>query len=756
MEIKKISHRIHDNEYFEHLAYLFEIEFGSRKGKITLFDMTNADGCICCPDYIIAIQVMIKSGNSYTVNRKYLNSILFGIKNITIDSELLDRLPLIKKQIEDDLIAYRERFGLYLNQNQKLANALPIVYMTENNIEGLYSDFIITSTDSTNTLIHKAAIQSLTGKGNVAYDTLNTDISCIISTIEKVFNYSADCHQKLCISATRFIDTYKVSSKMLKHDIENYINTQRSLCIVDYITNGIPTIFQLSDGTANDREICTKIGSKFQVITGAPKFYNSTFYHSLTEKQVWIETGIEELKEKLKSNLNSGSKYRINISGKINGTDIISLIEYSYALIRNGSFLEELNLAECKIMAGGDSYHYAETKWATCEYFTSDNILSKFIFNGLFTRILTTPNYIERIEKYALSYIPTLEILNIDAGKLERECISNCKYLKQISFSGNLNRISSGAIFKCSNISSIQLTTQGKIKVSNGCLLSNNKIILFIDNKCESFIVPSNIVEIGVSAFYGKKNLKTITLNNGLKKIAEMAFYNSGIIELHIPVTVEQLGKNFIPYELENLYVYSNIVCPVPVGTFSCMNNTTLHIPKGASIIYANTKNWMNFKEYIDEPYTSERYDNYINHVTSYQKASNAKSALTAINRFEIKINDLKDYITFLDFEGSVFDFIQTNKSHFLLLLRHWKFDISNQALEQLEKSHLFNKKGINLITRIIDNMHKYAESHVEVVDYQEEPDYDRDTYYALGGNDYDAFKESGGSLDDMMVGMGF
>lgn len=39
---------------------------------------------------------------------------------------------------------------------------------------------------------------------------------------------------------------------------------------------------------------------------------------------------------------------------------------------------------------------------------------------------------------------------------------------------------------------------------------------------------------------------------------------------------------------------------------------------------------------------------------------------------------------------------------------------------------------------------------------YPDDTDYDRDTYYALGGDDYDAFKERGGSLDDMMDGMGF
>lgn len=40
--------------------------------------------------------------------------------------------------------------------------------------------------------------------------------------------------------------------------------------------------------------------------------------------------------------------------------------------------------------------------------------------------------------------------------------------------------------------------------------------------------------------------------------------------------------------------------------------------------------------------------------------------------------------------------------------------------------------------------------------DYPDDTDYDRDTYYALGGDDYDAFRERGGSIDDMMDGMGF
>ena len=40
--------------------------------------------------------------------------------------------------------------------------------------------------------------------------------------------------------------------------------------------------------------------------------------------------------------------------------------------------------------------------------------------------------------------------------------------------------------------------------------------------------------------------------------------------------------------------------------------------------------------------------------------------------------------------------------------------------------------------------------------DYPDDTDYERDTYYALGGDDYDEWRNNGGNLDDMMDGLGY
>ena len=55
-----------------------------------------------------------------------------------------------------------------------------------------------------------------------------------------------------------------------------------------------------------------------------------------------------------------------------------------------------------------------------------------------------------------------------------------------------------------------------------------------------------------------------------------------------------------------------------------------------------------------------------------------------------------------------------------------------------------------------IDNDGDQNDSDYHDNDYPDDTDYERDTFYALGGDDYDEWRNNGGNLDDMMDGMGF
>ena len=77
-----------------------------------------------------------------------------------------------------------------------------------------------------------------------------------------------------------------------------------------------------------------------------------------------------------------------------------------------------------------------------------------------------------------------------------------------------------------------------------------------------------------------------------------------------------------------------------------------------------------------------------------------------------------------------------------------------------------YKDKNDPKILHISGSKHLFDVKTKDFIDEEEKDDsvfftednykYERDTYYALGGDDYDRWKENGGDLDGMMQGMGF
>ena len=63
-----------------------------------------------------------------------------------------------------------------------------------------------------------------------------------------------------------------------------------------------------------------------------------------------------------------------------------------------------------------------------------------------------------------------------------------------------------------------------------------------------------------------------------------------------------------------------------------------------------------------------------------------------------------------------------------------------------------YNSEGELLGT---EDIKSYNWRHRDEYDEDQNYDYERDTYYAFGGDDYDTWRDNGGNLDDMMDGMG-
>lgn len=751
MEINVITSNIVKSKFLKHIEVSLKDEFSERKCMLVVIDLTNTEGSATIPDYLILIQNKIAKGNSYIVNRSYLNSVLFGLKTISIEDTVLRQIDCFEEQIEKDLITYRELCRYVLDPNKDLVDVLPVVYLNTERIEGYCSKYIAHTDDSIETIIEKALSQCAKTRGKSSYDLFKTSITNLTDKVESAYHYSENMHQPLSIGRVPYIQTHKLNFEIIKREIEAFVESRNYVCIIDYISDQ-PVIYQLSSKDG-ESQITSKFGFSFNVISGVWNFYASPFYNSLKTQSLDLCTKKCELEHVLSNCNEQNTRYRLKIAGEINGRDIIALREYSQKLLKNGSFLECLNLSNCKIVSSEESYYQTETKWATCDCYTVNNILTKFLFFNFYVRHITTPSDIEKIDKYAFYNMPTLESLHLDAQKIERESITKCRCLKEISFSPQLSRISTGSIYECPSIETISLKDSKKYQIKYGGLYSNNKFILKIGDDSTEFNVPDDIAEIGTSAFYGKKNLKYVKFNSNLKKIGDLAFYGSGLLEFHIPPNVEHLGSHFVSSEIKDLYVYSAIPCPVPLGTFDCYNNIILHVPNGYVDSYKNARGWKYFEQIVEESYPPERYNDYINHVTSYAKAKIIKDSIKETSIIEI--NDINDSISFADFNGCFRLFILKHKRHFLLLLRYWKLVLLNDVIGQIENLHIFNSRGLIYIKTINSRIINYYIQEKCIDDlFYEEPDYqemERDTFYALGGYDYDAFKEKGGNVDDMM-----
>ncbi len=69
------------------------------------------------------------------------------------------------------------------------------------------------------------------------------------------------------------------------------------------------------------------------------------------------------------------------------------------------------------------------------------------------------------------------------------------------------------------------------------------------------------------------------------------------------------------------------------------------------------------------------------------------------------------------------------------------------------EKSYEFGEFEFNFEKGIFEEKPDESFYHQQ---YPDDYDYERDTYYALGGSNYDEFKNNGGNLDDMMDSLGY
>lgn len=214
------------------------------------------------------------------------------------------------------------------------------------------------------------------------------------------------------------------------------------------------------------------------------------------------------------------------------------------------------------------------------------------------------------------SGLQSIEIPN-SVTKINSGAFDGCSNLKEITLPYGLNEIGYRVFRNCSSLTAIAIPVS-VIKIGrqafNGCesLLeislpnSVKEIEEYAFNGCyalSSVRLSNNLTYIGQNAFYGCKSLATIKIPNSVKQIGNNAFERCDYLNtIYLGRGIETIGaKALYCYKMKDVYCAAKTVPSVTNTTFygSSIENATLHILEECLDSYKSTDVWKNFKTIV-------------------------------------------------------------------------------------------------------------------------------------------------------------
>lgn len=131
--------------------------------------------------------------------------------------------------------------------------------------------------------------------------------------------------------------------------------------------------------------------------------------------------------------------------------------------------------------------------------------------------------------------------------KIGYSVFERCSSLTEITLPAGLQEIEYDAFNNCSALTKITIDESNENYTTvDGVLYNKDKTVLVsypIGNERDSFTTPSTLTKIMSNSFAYSKNLKEVTLNEGLEEVPYSAFQNSKIVSVNIPASVTRIGS---------------------------------------------------------------------------------------------------------------------------------------------------------------------------------------------------------------------
>ena len=233
----------------------------------------------------------------------------------------------------------------------------------------------------------------------------------------------------------------------------------------------------------------------------------------------------------------------LTVKGPINGTDI----DFLHGQM---PLLQELDLNEATIEAGGDSYHKwwvandgTATKESSEAYNTEDNVVGEYMFYNMpMLRKLVLPQNTVKIGDYAVYMCRALA--DVDPFPATVKNIGNYAFyidsyygarFSNITFGDSLESIGEYAFY---NSALKQVVIPSKVGTIASYSFANSDGV-------ERIQLPNELRSIGYNAFYSCDNLKTVNLPDSLTELGSGAFSNAYKLEsITIPSKLKLISNN--------------------------------------------------------------------------------------------------------------------------------------------------------------------------------------------------------------------
>ena len=274
------------------------------------------------------------------------------------------------------------------------------------------------------------------------------------------------------------------------------------------------------------------------------------------------------------------STTRMKLSGKINGTDVVSLQDMMTT--SKGGKLSYLDMSDAFIVEGGEPYKVYSSKSRNLagreDLTTQNNIISESMFEDCdVIQELILPNSVVKISHYMFGYTFSSNIHTITIGQ---------STIGGVDHDDLDVRESLGALQWMDKLEDIKVHPDNqKYCAENGVLYNKDKTVLYvIPQKFQrTLLLPGSLITIGQAAFL-HYNASSIKLPSSVRKLKSNAFWGSSIESIDVS-NVDEMEEGVFYYcdKLQTVNLSKSLTI-IPNATFTgCSALESIIIPNSVT-----------------------------------------------------------------------------------------------------------------------------------------------------------------------------